>query len=310
MVFLLQICAKANSQAATQSLFHITYKSKLDNTYQPLLVKLPAGYDPQKKYPLLVVIHGLGGSPLVVRSIDSMIQIGPATRNTKITLAEVTECLELAKSIFSVDSDRVFLAGFSMGAIATFEIGLSRPDIWAGCIPVCGRIENFELIPNGLNLPFWIHTGSLDSIVEPDNAREAYEKAAALGFEHWKYTEHENLGHDFSINWPDVEKWMLAQKRNASPGKINFYTKRQDNLKSYWLEILEKKNPASPACLNAQIENNTISVQTQNVADYILELNENIIDTSAPIQVIENGTTIFNGSLKTNQFWRYLDNKQ
>ncbi len=310
-VFLLQICVKADTQqAAVRHSFHITYKSKLDNTYQPMLVKLPARYDPQKKYPLLVVVHGLGGSPLVVQSIDSMIQIGPVTRNTKITLAEVTECLDLAKSIFPIDSDRVFLTGFSMGAIATFEIGLSRPDIWAGCIPVCGRIENFELIPNGQNLPFWIHTGSLDSVVDPNNAREAYKKAVVLGFEHWRYTEHKNLGHSFSINWPDVEKWMLAQKRNTALKKIHFYTQRQDNLKSYWLEVLEKKTPASPACLNAQIENNTISVQTKNIADYILELNENLLDTSASIQIIENGITIFTGNLKTNQFWRYSNNKQ
>ncbi len=37
---------------------------------------------------------------------------------------------------FSVDTDRVFLSGHSMGGDAAWDIGLAHPDVWAGVIPI------------------------------------------------------------------------------------------------------------------------------------------------------------------------------
>ena len=37
---------------------------------------------------------------------------------------------------FSVDSDRVFISGHSMGGDAAWDLGTAHPDLWAGMIPI------------------------------------------------------------------------------------------------------------------------------------------------------------------------------
>ena len=142
-------------------LVNLTFKSKIDDTFQPMLVKVPESYRKTISWPLLVVLHGLGDGPIVVPSIDSMVQIGPFARGDTwykgIGEQDVFECIELAKQIFNVDPDRIYLAGFSMGGGGTFELGLKHPDIWAACVPVCGTMGNLDLVSNGKNLAFWIN---------------------------------------------------------------------------------------------------------------------------------------------------------
>ncbi len=78
-----------------------------------------------------------------------MLQIGPYGRGdqwyTGIGEKDVFECLEMAKKVFSVDEDRISLCGFSMGGVGTFKLGLRYPDIWAACVPVCGRCDELPL---------------------------------------------------------------------------------------------------------------------------------------------------------------------
>lgn len=216
MTICLVLCAINPVLGSKSQIFYINYKSSLDNTFQPLLVKLPENYTCEKKWPLLMVLHGLGDGPIIVDEIDSMIQIGPKTRDYKMTSTQADKCLEFASKIFSVDPNQFFLAGFSMGAIATFEIGLSDPNTYAACVPVCGRLDDFSLIENGTNLPFWIHTGREDTVVPPDNAREVFTHSQTLYLDHWRYTEHENMSHSFNINWKDVEQWLIDQRKTPN----------------------------------------------------------------------------------------------
>ena len=61
-------------------LINLTFKSKIDDSFQPMLIKVPVGYAKARSWPLLVVLHGLGDGHIVVPSIDSMVQIGPFGR--------------------------------------------------------------------------------------------------------------------------------------------------------------------------------------------------------------------------------------
>ena len=280
-------------------LINLTFKSKIDQSFQPMLAKVPRGYTKAKSWPLLVVLHGLGDGPIIAPSIDSMVQIGPFGRGDMwyhgIGEQDVFECIEFAKQIFNIDSDRIYLCGFSMGGTGTFELGLKHPDIWAACVPVCGVMKNTDMVANGRNLPFWINTGSQDSVVPAKYSKSAYEKAVELGFEHWKYTEYEGMGHSFWVDWERIEKWLLSQKKIKSPSNISFTSEKP--ARAYWVEITGKLNCTKSARIDVKTASGKIEVKTSNIADYALYLKEAPVKISEDITIIENDKKIFNGHL-------------
>ncbi len=291
-------------------LINLTFKSKIDDTFQPMLFKVPDGYTKTKSWPLLVVLHGLGDGPIIVPSINSMVQIGPFGRGDMwyhgIGEQDVFECIELAKQIFNIDTDRVYLTGFSMGGGGTFELGLKHPDMWAACVPVCGTMGNPDLVSNGRNLPFWINTGSEDRVVPAKYSKRAYETAIELGFKHWKYTEYEGMGHSFWVDWARIEKWLLTKKRTNSPSAVSFASGK--TAKAYWAEITEKYNCTKLARIDAQISSETIDIKISNIADYTLYLKDAPVNLSQELTIIENNNQVFQGQLSSDGiFNRKLD---
>lgn len=294
-------------------LINLTFKSKIDDSYQPTLIKVPDGYTKAKSWPLLVVLHGLGDGPIVVPSIDSMTQIGPFGRGDMwyhgIGEQDVFECIELAKQIFNIDPDRIYLCGFSMGGAGTFDLGLKYPDIWAACVPVCGTMGNLDMVANGRNLPFWINTGSEDRVVPAKYSKRAYGKAIELGFEHWKYTEYEGMGHSFWIDWGQIEKWLLSQIKLHNQPSISFTCEKPS--RAYWAEITEKLNCQRWARIDVKTASQKVDVKISNIADYTLYLKDALVKTDQEITIIENDKKIFKGHLSADGiFNRKLDGKK
>ena len=59
---------------------------------------------------------------------------------------------------FSVDTDRVFLSGHSMGGDAAWDMGVAHPDQWAGVIPIVAVAEKYCLHyrNNASLVPFYV----------------------------------------------------------------------------------------------------------------------------------------------------------
>ena len=57
--------------------------------------------------------------------------------------AAVLNSLRDACRRFSIDTDRVFLSGHSMGGDAAWDIGLAHPDLWAGVIPIVAQSDRY-----------------------------------------------------------------------------------------------------------------------------------------------------------------------
>lgn len=68
---------------------------------------------------------------------------------------DVYEMLDDLKSRFSIDEDRIYLTGLSMGGGGTVWLSLTRPDIWAAIAPCCPAPpdDSEELASNACNLP-------------------------------------------------------------------------------------------------------------------------------------------------------------
>lgn len=144
-----------NSAVRANGFVRLTYRDETDNTPQFCRAYLPMNYDPAKKWPLVVNLHGYyGANPPYVNwwSIDSrhmdlvdrhpVIDIEPHGRgNTSYTGMgenDILKCIELAKKTFNVDEDRIYLKGESMGGGGTWYVGTRHPDIFAAIAPVYG----------------------------------------------------------------------------------------------------------------------------------------------------------------------------
>jgi len=146
----------------------------------------PLHYEPNYSYPLIVWLHGPKDNEHQLRRIMPLLSlrnyaaIGPratnayadqtpgffwATQAGSVSAAErsVLDCLEVARSRFNVNPERVFLAGYDCGGTMAFEVGLRHPDKFAGVISLGGSFPTarplLSSLPQLRKLPLFIAHG-------------------------------------------------------------------------------------------------------------------------------------------------------
>ncbi len=146
---------KANKQVRPGGFVRLAYIDDIDNTPQFCRSYLPLKYDPAKKWPLIVYLHGYNGENPeyynwwsadkrhdAVSDKFGVIFIEPHGRgNTQyrgIGDRDVLRCIEMAKQKFNIDEDRVYLAGSSMGGFGTWNVATRHPELFAAIAPVYG----------------------------------------------------------------------------------------------------------------------------------------------------------------------------
>jgi predicted peptidase len=185
----------------------------------PYRMYVPAGYSPSRSYPLIIALHGLGGTedsffdgyerkfpvlaeqhgyivaaPLGYR-VDGSYGWGlgnppadPATRRMQdYSEQDVMRVLQLAKEQYKIDDSRIYLVGHSMGAIGTWKIAPKYPDVFAGIATFAGSgnpatLERIKRVPE-----FVVH-GDADATVNVQGSRAMVAKAKELGID-VKYIE-------------------------------------------------------------------------------------------------------------------------
>ncbi|MBN2449333.1 MAG: prolyl oligopeptidase family serine peptidase [Lentisphaeria bacterium] len=134
-------------QARPGKLTEAAYLSCNDRTAQPYYVYLPRAYDPAKKWPMLVFLHGyvpsisvldpwiLGEDSYETADRNGFILLTPyGRRNTDfqgVGEVDVFEATREAVALYSVDPERIHLTGVSMGGAGCYYIGLRRPGLYA-----------------------------------------------------------------------------------------------------------------------------------------------------------------------------------
>ena len=166
----------------------------------PYLIQLPPEYDPQRKYPCILALPTAQQSPQEAidwwcgKYLDNLkVHSGPASRHGYIvispkwygrgqtdygyTLTEHDIVLGSYRSAikrFSIDTDRVFLAGHFRGGDAAWDIGLAHPDLWAGVITVSAVADKYVKYyyrnAGFQNLPFYQVIGDRDLGVRTESS--------------------------------------------------------------------------------------------------------------------------------------------
>jgi poly(3-hydroxybutyrate) depolymerase len=134
-------CGKPAGQALSTYVMKDTMSGGAARTYR---LYLPAGYDPMKPYPLVILAHGCsvnGGTPfpletaskgdavvVALKSVGTCFEYsatGPDVTYFDTVLAEVS-------ASHCVDRSRVFMAGFSSGSWLSHTVGCVRAGVLRG----------------------------------------------------------------------------------------------------------------------------------------------------------------------------------
>jgi predicted esterase len=173
------------------------YVSRQDRTFQFYVLTLPRGWDRARSYPLFVELHGAGNdNPLA----DVAARVGPPGGNLDLRGYEsvqsyaqtdgggyyvmpfgrgnlgyrgvgemdVWEAYEDVHRLFTIDRDRRYLFGFSMGGGGTWSLGQRTPDQWAAVAVLAGGLwrekVEYGLARNLARTPVFVWCGENDSL--------------------------------------------------------------------------------------------------------------------------------------------------
>jgi predicted esterase len=253
--------------------FELMVESSIpDEPPMKYLVELPPEYNPYRRYPAVLTLHGAGtNAELQIdwwagKSNSAERRFGQSGRHGYIVVAPlwakphqkeyeysarehlgVLAVLRDASRRFSIDTDRVFLSGHSMGGDAAWDIGLAHPDVWAGVIPIVAEsdkyIKNYwgnarQLpLPNHGGLPMYFVAGEFDGGKMVKNATELDRYLTKPGFD-VTVVEYLGRGHEhFQDELLRIFEWMERKQRNFYPKEFEATTSRVWDNFYWWLEI-------------------------------------------------------------------------
>ena len=128
-------------------------------------------------------------------------------------LAGVVEIVDQLWFDYSVDEDRIYAMGLSMGGFGTWDLLMRHSDIFAAGVPICGGGDP-TMADTLVDVPIYTFHGSADPTVPVAGTRAMAEALEEAGSTVYTYEEMEDMGHGI---WgtvaarADVIEWLFAQ---------------------------------------------------------------------------------------------------
>jgi poly(3-hydroxybutyrate) depolymerase len=297
----------AGGQAPLPGLHRYAYRSAIDGSLQPYSLYLPDGYDPSKRYGLVVALHGATANDYdMAKSIasakpDDMLIVAPYGRGDMGWCfsgeRDAIDVLDLVQGGYSIDPDRVYLTGRSMGGFGTWRLGQIRASRFAAIATFAGW-SAVDCIENLVGTPVLAVHGENDSTI-PISA-DSYaadwlkERGGNVRFEALAGVGHDALGAWTAKLGPNrLLDWFRKQKRQQWPDVVKARTSQARYGQQSWVRILELKRPISPAAVDAAlIDASHLSVKTSNVTAFALDLRHPKLAKSGKINVLIDGAAL------------------
>lgn len=207
--------------------------------------------DPGRKYPLVIFLHGSGerGSDndaqlkwgVMSFATDEMMTMYPAfviapqcpagmtwsnvsrSNNNRLMILQPEPSKPMAllygliqkmKQNASIDTNRIYITGLSMGGYGTFDALERYPDLFAAAMPVCGGGDTARAASIA-HIPMWIVHGAEDATVNPLNSVDMLQALMKAGA-HPGFSMYPETGH-FSwlaaYNNKLAIEWMFRQRK-------------------------------------------------------------------------------------------------
>ncbi len=235
-----------NGQAVPQGEFvnRVIKDATGDHKY---VVFVPANYTVDKKWPVIMYLHGAcnrgsdGRSQLVsglapalrLRKADyPFLVVFPQCEDTQSRVLggwidqrenaeRALKILDAVERDYSVDTKRECLVGLSMGGSGAFDMAARTPRRWAALVPVSATANTADA-PQVIGIPTWVFHATSDPLVTNHSVREMVAAINAAGGRAY-FSEVATHGHDLSnvvFTQPALTEWLLdpsqEPKRNLT----------------------------------------------------------------------------------------------
>ncbi len=324
---------KGGERPVEKGLAEHAYLSSIDDGPQPYYVFVPAKHDGRTPLPVIVYLHGYNPDlnklnwqlipPELLEYCDQhgYYLVAPFARSNTdfqgVGEMDTIEVFRLFAKQYPMDADRVFLLGYSMGAMGAFTIAAHYPDVWAGVISVAGRADYYlwkdldrrkvepwkrqlldmefgaEMVGNYRNLPMLLYHGSADTLIKVEQSRSLSRRLKGLGAD---VTYHELEGQDHwimeSVLRDDaIFQWMAARRRDAWPREVDLTAHTIRYRRAYWVTVLELIRWGEPIRVHAKLsaDRSVLDVKTENVATLRLDLEKEVVGEKPNLAVLING---------------------
>ncbi len=242
-----------------KELLHLTgfrqmaYRSDIDDSIQPYSLYLPDSYSPDKKYSLVIMLHGYSendydfADKLTSLMPEDFIIVSVFGRGDLYYQSageqDVLDVMDRIIGRYSVDENRVYLMGSSMGGLGTWRIGSLYADRFAAIAPYCGW-SGYEFLENLGNMKTYIVHGNEDQTVSIKFDKNCAERLMRLGYD-VSFIEIENGSHNAWSEWtalypPEtILDIFRSTERNPSPAQIKATIPQVRYGRHYWITVDE-----------------------------------------------------------------------
>ena len=229
--------------AQTAKQFHFRKVQQAEVGY---LLFLPRTYEPKssKRWPLILFLHGAGergtniwdvakhGPPKIAPPDPGFpfIVVSPQCPEGQIWSNDILlGLLDRVAQDYAVDTNRIYLAGLSMGGYGTWGLGLTHPERFAAIVPVCGGGEWLEVKLAGSGntnalrtLGVWAFHGAKDPVVPLEESQRMVTFLKNEGVAEVRFTVYPEAGHDCwteTFSNPELYQWLLAHERKPAAAR-------------------------------------------------------------------------------------------
>ncbi len=224
-----------------------------------VILQVPQSYDPDIPQPILLAMHGTGGTGDSMLGLWSelaerhgLLLLCPSDPGSNVGFAATDEerlltlaALRWARRRCNVDEGAVFLTGFSRGGHMTWDLALRYPDHWAAIAPMVGgpRFEiargaaNFRYFENLRGLPIACLQGARDQAGLVWSVNELFARFDAADFELAELHLFPELGHNVDMTAVEWSAFFQA-RRPARPQHLVRTYAREGQGRHAWVEVL------------------------------------------------------------------------
>lgn len=219
-----------------------TFNDPQNGNALPYCLYLPDNYSSDKKYPVILFLHGAGeigsDNTLQLNNIKNMftynadyiaqsILICPQTPewwsldresygDRQGTLSSAMHLLEEIQNRYSCDKNRIYLTGLSMRSFATWELLEHYGDVFAAAVPVCGGGNEISATAY-VDIPIVMYHGTADPTVSFQSSQRTYDAIVAAGGTKAMLIPLEGVGHDaWKQAYADrnMFAWLFSQDKS------------------------------------------------------------------------------------------------